>query len=613
MIIIEYRRPGGQWLPTKGTYWQAKDRAEARTTIRLVKKYPHRGWEKTSYRIVNRKSYMLKTAINSKCLQQVLDSATNAAQKGQAQYFTPLDWAKALGQGLPNYRPCVVDFTCGHGHLLAGTAGQSTTHLLGCDIDPTTSDSSSERELAPSAPLINSRRVTADITKFFPLLRSVKWQFDVGAFNPPFDHHQYRDRVAMLASSHCPAVRHAFAAHDGRTSLDTIDSTSLMIMMALDRMTEYGEAFLIANQATFDRLILADDAPHYALRNQIWANVIIPGNICSPDPRPQTPDPDGFHTGVIYFARDHDEGFNETVTVTDIGQCGTHLRNPSFRSNRHGAKLRPGVANLDSPKLWAAAKEEWEVLQSSSSSSSSSKWNLWLDTAGRIITNLSTFDEASGRVNKQEAARLHELNGQVPIHLVMQVAKRRELERAALGTRWRVAPAVIEAVKAAIADYERARSPLYPLNEIQRLGYIDEKETILCLKNLPQTPDPRRQTPDFIAGTRYALRTETVRTIRDGTKMNLEGSLDDVQYDGAELAIFLDSGAGEKLFMEARHRATNVLLSIQDKGKPSPINYTLEQLVECFEIPEVPDVATVNPAGYEANLALLHEIEQLVA
>jgi len=39
------------------------------------------------------------------------------------------------------------------------------------------------------------------------------------------------------------------------------------------------------------------------------------------------------------------------------------------------------------------------------------------------------------------------------------------------GSPWRVAPAVVEAVQGALAEYNSVRSPLYPLSQIQRLGY----------------------------------------------------------------------------------------------------------------------------------------------
>jgi hypothetical protein len=41
------------------------------------------------------------------------------------------------------------------------------------------------------------------------------------------------------------------------------------------------------------------------------------------------------------------------------------------------------------------------------------------------------------------------------------------------------------------------------------------------------------------------------------------------------------------------------------------IDFTLQQLCDHFTIPEVPDVATVNPEGYNANLKLLEELEAL--
>jgi|CZKV01.1.fsa_nt_gi hypothetical protein len=580
---------------------------------------------------------MIKTQINPANLQEMLDSAPNAAQKGQAQYLTPVPWAAALARALPQYRPCLTDFTCGYGTLLAGAAGPSTDYLLGCDIEaPPSPDEWMNGLLDGSAnnPAIQqssnpasllARRVTADFTLFFKLLHAVKWQFDVGVFNAPWDLHHYRARLAMLEDSYCPAVRYAFAAHDGRTGADTIDSTVLVMAMALDRMTHYGEAFIIGNQATLDRLILLDDSPHVALRAHVWQSVVIPGNICDPARSLRTATNNGpsgtdtdFQTGILYFARDHTTGFDDQDTLV-FGledapeQVGHILSLPDVRIKRCGARLRPGAANADTARLWTAAKEEWAVQHPvaggfqpvGSSPEGQRHWNLWLDaTNGTICTNLSTYDDASGRVNKAEASRLYALNGQHPMHLVMARESRKELLHALNGDRWRVAPAVAAAVAKAIEDYNRERAPLYPLNKIQRLGYIEEQDTILCLKDLGKW---------FNAGDRYVLRMETIRVTRNGTKMNLEGALDDVQYDGSELAIFIESPDGERLFMEARHMDASVKLSIQDVGKPSPIHFTLQQLVDHFEIPEVPDVATINPDGYNLNLQLLHEIEQLVA
>ena len=43
------------------------------------------------------------------------------------------------------------------------------------------------------------------------------------------------------------------------------------------------------------------------------------------------------------------------------------------------------------------------------------------------------------------------------------------------------------------------------------------------------------------------------------------------------------------------------------------IDFTLQQLIEHFTIPDVPDVATLNPERHQRNLALPHEIEEIIA
>ena len=43
------------------------------------------------------------------------------------------------------------------------------------------------------------------------------------------------------------------------------------------------------------------------------------------------------------------------------------------------------------------------------------------------------------------------------------------------------------------------------------------------------------------------------------------------------------------------------------------IDFTLQQLIEHFTIPNVPDVATLNPELHQRNLALPHEIEESIA
>lgn len=544
-----------------------------------------------------------RTGIAPQNLQAHLDSARNAAAKGQAQFYTPLEWARLLALPLANYRHTLVDLNCGTGQLLAGAAAPCTQRLLGCDIEALGHRGTENTEADRSQLGVANHFVHADVTQFYPLLQQVGFEADVFVLNPPWDLHWYRERLAPLAASACPAVALAFAAHDGRTAADTIDSTVATLCMALDRCSACGEGVLIANHATLDRLIFAPGAPHAALAAHVWARLAVQGNICSGKPVKAD---DSFFTGIIYFARSHTRGaqgcrmFDHESTLLAIRRHCEQLQDQRL-SLREGAGPRNYLFTEDVHVLWEAAAEEWRVRQQAARQSDN-PWNIWLDVDGRLRTNLSVFDERANAVKQQEAVNLHLLNGRHPMQLVLQKNDRKNLERAAFGDVWRVAPAVVDAVRAALQEYAAVRSPLKPLNKIQRLGYLNDNDDILCLQSFGP----------FTAGARYPIRTETLGYKRWGGKMNLLGGLDEVEWEGAELAIYI----GERLFMDARLREQDVRLSIEDEdeaeARTCPIEYTLQELVEHFEIPEVPDVATRNPEGYQRNLELLAEIERIV-
>lgn len=553
---------------------------------------------------------MKKTSITGRIFQQMLDSASNAGAKGQAQYFTPEPWAKALALPLPKLRPVIVDFTCGNGSLLRGTRNTPQARLLGCDIE----------DPRPS-PLDPRHRVQSDLTHFFPLLQTVRFTADCLVLNPPWDLHWYREPLNSLLESYCPAVSVAFEAHDGRTAKDTIDSTIACLCMALDRFTDWGEGFAIANEATLQRLIFAADAPHRALAEHIWAHLVIDGNICQPSSHGSRPST--FRTGVVYFARGHTHGFlsaSAERSVSSLKQaedaCKTLFENRLYL--RKGPKIiSEDLLADDTVERWDAAAEEWNRLHHPQLSTI--PYNLFLEH-GRIRTQLSLYDRETGRADQTAAAKLNELNGKQPMQLVVQVAHRKALTAAVNGGVWRVDPALQKAVADAIAEYNRERAPLYPLSEIKRLGYLDEHDLILCKKDLENGLGDTV----FRAGEQYALRSLTVQVKRNGTKLNLKGEIDDVEYNGSELGFFINSSR-EFLFMEGRLRDPSIKVSIApaagaqetaravagEDANVCAIDFTLQELVEHFTIPDVPDIATLDPDGYQRNLKLLEEIEEL--
>jgi len=545
---------------------------------------------------------MRKTSISPAIFQELLESASNAGAKGQAQYFTPTEWAEVLSIPLPKNRPAIVDLQCGNGQLLQ--AARRHSHLLGCDID------------APPSTLDPQNFVHADITKFYPLLKAVRFEADLFVLNPPWDMHWHRDRLLKLYESTCPSAAVAFDAEDGRTSSETIDSTVATTCIALDLCSDYGEFVLIANEATLQRLILGENAPHSALSAHVWAHVVIDGNICIPStPNPR---PSDFKTGVIYVARSHTFGRlresaeRHVATLKEAEHACRELAADRLYL-RKGPTLRDIAFTEDTVDKWKAAAEEWTRLNPSTPDARPS-YNLWLEN-GVIRTALSLFDAASERF-KDQAQKLFELNGKKPMQLVVQVAHRKALESACFGGPFRVDPDLQRAVKDALTEYNLCRAPLYPLSDIKRLGYLDEHDLIEC----------KQDAAGFTAGQSYALRSLTVQVNRRGTKLNIHGDLDDVEWNGSELGFFIrDDDGVERLFMEERLRHKSIKVSILKPGVKElakaitgdedatacAIDFTLQELVEHFTIPEVLDVAALNPDGYNGYLRLLEEIETL--
>ena len=567
---------------------------------------------------------MQKTNIPAAIAQEVLDSATNAAQKGLSQFFTLPALAARLAAALPVVRPGLVDLNCGRGDLLQAsmrTNGRTSLYmadtqwLLGSDIHN-----------APKVPGRGRIQFTqADLTLLYPLLVEVGWRADCFVLNPPWRLFWHRARLAALADSTCGPVRRAFAAVEPGTPKDTIDSTIATLLIALDRGTDAGEGYLIANHQTLERLIFAPGAPYADLAQVCWARLVIPGNPMTGITGCQWQEDEVFTTGVIYFAREHPHGPRPLVTWpawatpsadAPLDEARYPVPNRTFR---HGADLRDTYAPCaQTVPRWAVVKEQILELNGRKPKV---PWNLWL-AGGVVRTGLSSFEEASRKLDKLAAARLHALNGKAPMQLVLQRADRDEVLDVAERGGWRVQPELLAAVRAAVAQYHASRAPLYPLSDIQRLGYTDEEDFLLCQKDLLS---PASRVPVFHAGHKYPLRSQTITVTRHTQKPNLIGVLEDFEYTGQELAMFLDqrerpedlvTPSREFSFLDAKLRADpgTKVPEARRCGRSvdlpaAPIDFTLQDLVAHFAIPAVPDVATLNPAGYAHNLARLEELE----
>lgn len=548
------------------------------------------------------------TSINPTIVQDLFDSAANAAAKGQAQFLTPIEFGQALAAGLPEHRPVIVDLNCGPGQLLQAVRNGSTQHLLGADIEP-----------CRNLPGVAVERITADLTRLYPLLVETDWKADLFALNPPWDLHWYRDRLSLLAESEAEAVREAFAQRDPRLGPDTIDSTVATLMIALDRCSYRGEGFLIANESTLQRLIFGEGAPYGGLAQHIWWHAVYDGNTVTGEERIGFDHRQSeFKTGVIYFSRSH--------------QTGPGPSDQSIsRAWHRGSEVRQGYhCQTDTLELWRGVREEWRRQEGQRVPQ---PYNIWLQ--GDVIrTGLSVFQEHSSKVNKTEARELYQLNQKRPMDLVLQRHTRDLLfrlvgETKAEGRRqkeedpapnttpssfhWRVDPALVAEVQRCWLAYQACRAPLYPLPKIQRLGYLEEEDSIQAIEDFCID-----EVPVFRRGHSYPLRTKTIAVKRKGTKLNLVGEPESLEYTGQELATWVKDDPGEDhCFLDARALANGVELPpLFDyrSGEPRLPSerrvHPLQKLVDHFHIPDVPDVAAANPDGFKLALERLQQLQE---
>jgi predicted RNA methylase len=529
---------------------------------------------------------MQKSNINPEIVGELFASATNAADKGQSQFFTPSELARSLAEPLPSHRPIVCDLNCGHGALLVGAANATTKHVLGADID-TPRIVNASPALGVSNDKFLHATIQHDLTLLYPMLRELEWQADLFVLNPPWGLRWHRDRLNDLAESRLPAVREAFKAYD------TMGKETLMI--ALDLMSSFGEGYLITNAAAMDRLLFNDGqsgaptAPHRALVRHIWKCVSLDGNPMTGGDRNKWEEGDS-KTNVIYFSAEWEYGPGDAQFAT----MHQHHRPRVHEFNAVSARTCLGK--------WGAAAERIKELKRPTP-----RYNLSLRD-GKISVYLSTFQGYSRKVDKALAKRLDALQNQNPMQIVMQRAARNFLlQSVGLDTNipspWSVDPALRSAVESAMAEYNANRAPLRPLGKIQRIGWLDEQDSIKCERDLGP----------YLAGQVYPITSRTVEVTRKTFKPSITGKDEELELRGQELALFIGvtpcgsepvkKDVAQKCFMDVRLLSKGTEVS----GTPAEkfAHFTLQQLADCFHIPEVPDLATLFPerlASYQAQL-----------
>jgi len=578
-------------------------------------------------------------------LQSVLDSGANAWRVGRQQFFTPHELGRTLMLPLPAARESFVDLTMGAGALLSASGA---ANLYGIDIDsrlarkPTSNNLEatnpgkksnswplSTASLRPGFQIQNQKwhTVCADLTRFYPLLQEIDWRFDLCGLNPPFSVRWHKPNLVALIDSELDTVRQTF----GRGKKPTIDSVLATFLIALDRMTDRGEGFLICTAAAAQKIAATPVGKH------IWLWVTVKEKSATSASRTDSSrgeDEHGFSfdVAVIYFARAHrgPEPFRLSVESSP-GFLASRLTQSLAPIARQRALLRKGLSIFYpdhfcplTRELWDAAKEEWLRVNRTEVPGD---YNIWLRKDGTIWRHLTPFQTWSGKIPRAKADLLNRLAGQTPMSLVVQKATRLAL-LAAIGKNnlesknpgiisgkkgswfpdsiksspWRVDPDLTAAVENALAEYHAQRAPFYPLNEVQRLGYLDEEDMIKCkLEGLT----------GFKPGKTYPLSSETIDVERQDERLNLLGNIEEITLQGKELAFYIEDERGDKHAFLPAEAPCSALRSFSS-AREGDYHHDLHALIRYFEIPEVADVAQIDPDRYNNFVNQIRAIESAV-
>jgi predicted RNA methylase len=523
---------------------------------------------------------MRKQSLHFDNLGEVLAASPDSLKRGAQQFETPPEIAAALCSLLPRHRAAIVDLQCGHGNLLRAARNETTEHLLGIDIDPTAACKIPVEQ--SKIKNLNSKIIHADIGKVFPMLAEVNFKFDLAVLNPPFSLRWAASNFTVIPGIE-EAARAANFGSTGNRRGPTIDSTLATYLMALDRMTTTGEAMMICNEATARRLI----APRAEARHiWLWLTLpnFFPGTI------------QNMEVAVIYFAKDHQGVEPHRLKIPDLStissQLSTIIRKrlitgQTIDTNRwlsSGQERRVTVDPFD------AVAGEWKRLRDEERGKR--EWNIELSANGRIHTWLTPFDRIAGRVPMELVEELQKLHNKRPMELVVQRDQREALKRAVEGNVWRVQPEIANSVAAAIQSYNACRAPFIRLNPVQRLGYLDESDTIGCIGN---------GLIGFSKGKNYPLRSESIENVKIENRKRPESDTKErVEITGLEL-LFTIRDDHDHWHAFTQHE-------IEHRSRIEHY-HQLAELLENFDIPVVPDVAEARPAIYNEYLNRLDALE----
>ena len=477
----------------------------------------------------------------------VLQRSRTGGTVGLQEWFTPAAIASFVAEVVGQRTP-VIDITAGSGAMLAGF---HKDHRYGIEINPANHDDP------------RYHQIKGDAQKAVPMMRAVGHQFPAVCINPPYG-----------LSWHDPA-------HGGKKN-----STLLAYEWAQDLLAHTGQGAILLGTDRLDRELMGLESSKaiYAIidfpSGTVWKSVRTPVSLAF------------FvnHRNIRYrwsvkdyrirMERTPDDLRSALRDVTEAaGWAANHLRQHAF----YEAELEQVKKNFDAVnKEYVRRKTAQEKGQDKVTHDLHLKKN-------KIVSTPSAYARVLLQKDGDEASirNLHHQH----INYFAQNSKAWEVaadhERRGILT---ISPQLKEAVARVVAEREQTATPLFPVPEPMRLGWLPDLNKIKCIKT------DRDQ--GFVAGSVYSLSTAQptrVETI-EKNKDNKDGEPELRQFQISRRILEISISDPDHIDFTTTKKFDE---------SPDSVKY----LASHFELPDPGDVATRYPELYEKMWNVLTNIE----
>jgi len=177
-------------------------------------------------------------------------------------------------------------------------------------------------------------------------------------------------------------------------------------------------------------------------------------------------------------------------------------------------------------------------------------------------------------------ARRSALSGKTPAELVLMAETRKLLQLLLHSEQESVSPELRTAIEAILRARLRRTAPFMPLNEEQRIAWLDEVTHITCRTDLDDS---------FTAGSTYRVVCQDSPTSHIIDRQTMHGVAEEDQITGNELVIHIaDDHARIHTFCHT---------SLPDEDGIHA-RHPLASLIAHFTIPPAPDITQIYPATF---------------